>query len=84
MAKTTKQRGLGRGLSALMADVTEDTVAAPQGAPTRPDLMVPIEKVSPNPDQPRRHFADEALQELAAYLFRKKPFFLYDQTINRE
>merc|ERR1712173_483508 len=29
-------------------------------------MMVPIEKIRPNPDQPRRHFDETALEELAA------------------
>lgn len=61
-----KKRGLGRGLSALMADVTETTApAAEGGAPARPDLVVPIEKIKPNPDQPRRRFDPEHLEDLA-------------------
>ncbi len=59
-----KKRGLGRGLSALMADVTEEQV--PQGAaPTKTDIMVPIEKIAPNPDQPRRDFTSEQLEDLS-------------------
>lgn len=61
-----KNRGLGRGLSALMADV--DSTPTPQAdanAPKRPDLIVPIEKVSPNPDQPRRTFTESQLTDLA-------------------
>lgn len=64
-----KLRGLGRGLSALMSDVgAENTQNA---APRRPDFMVPVERIRPNPDQPRRTFADEALQELAASVKEK-------------
>lgn len=71
MAKSTgKNRGLGRGLSALMADVTPDTQAAAQ-APRAPDQMVPVEKIYPNPDQPRRDFDDAALQELAQSIAEK-------------
>ena len=62
--KKTKQRGLGRGLSALMADVAE-TAPSASNTPRRPDLMVPIELVSPNPDQPRRSFDQELLDDLA-------------------
>ncbi|EBA14142.1 ParB/RepB/Spo0J family partition protein [Roseobacter sp. CCS2] len=70
MARTTKKsRGLGRGLSALMSDVaTED---APQSTPKRPDLVVPIEQVQPNPDQPRRTFGEDALKELAGSIAEK-------------
>lgn len=61
-----KSRGLGRGLSALMADVNEAPVAAGQAdaGPRRADLMVPIEKIVPNPDQPRRRFDPEHLEDL--------------------
>ena len=70
MARTTtkKSRGLGRGLSALMSDVAADE--APSGNKT-PDLIVPIEKVKPNPDQPRRTFDKDALDELAASIGEK-------------
>lgn len=61
-----KQRGLGRGLSALMADVTQEpTQTGEVSAPQRPDLVLPIEKVMPNPDQPRRTFEPGALEDLA-------------------
>lgn len=58
-----ERRGLGRGLSALMADVgmVESTVA--KGSVGVRD--VPIEHVQPNPDQPRRRFDEEALADLA-------------------
>ena len=70
MATTPKPRGLGRGLSALMSDVQ-----IPQGQdaaqPRSPDLVVPIERVHPNPDQPRRHFDETALEELASSIREK-------------
>lgn len=62
--KTNRTRGLGRGLSALMADVSP--VAAEDDGPRRADLRLPIEKIFPNPDQPRRSFGEELLDELAA------------------
>lgn len=55
-----EKRGLGRGLSALMADV--DLI--PSNQPVR-RLSLPVEQLTPNPDQPRRTFTSEALQELA-------------------
>lgn len=62
----TKSRGLGRGLSALMADVNESPVpAASAEEPRRPDMVVPIENIEPNPDQPRRRFDPEHLEDLA-------------------
>lgn len=68
--KTSDRRGLGRGLSALMADIgVEDGFQSSETTPTsaQSDLTeLPIEKVIPNPDQPRRTFEEEALEELAA------------------
>lgn len=69
--KRAKPRGLGRGLSALMADVTQPVPSSDAGATRRPDMMVPIEKVFPNPDQPRRSFTPEQLEELAASIKEK-------------
>ena len=66
MEKKTERRGLGRGLSALMADVTVDSDPQMPDRPRRPDLLVPVEKLIPNPNQPRRDFKSDALQELAA------------------
>ncbi|MFY0681987.1 MAG: ParB/RepB/Spo0J family partition protein [Thalassovita sp.] len=72
MSDRPKTRGLGRGLSALMADVAPTAVVEDTAAGnSRADLMVPIEKVQPNPDQPRRTFTDEQLQELASSIKEK-------------
>lgn len=60
-----ERRGLGRGLSALMADVNLGTAPRSDGRAQRPDVRLPVEKLQPNPDQPRRDFPPEALQELA-------------------
>lgn len=62
-----ERRGLGRGLSALMADVAP----ADDARPRRPDLLVPIDLIEPNPDQPRRDFPTDALEELAASIREK-------------
>lgn len=89
MADKKKQRGLGRGLSALMADVTEDASRPETGAaPRRADLVVPIERIEPNPDQPRRDFTKEQLDDLAnsirekgviqPLIVRKKPGDRYE------
>lgn len=72
MNKNQKNRGLGRGLSALMADVNVDTNVSPNPEPSRrPDLLIPVEKVVPNPDQPRRSFTQEQLDELARSIEEK-------------
>ena len=60
--KKEPRRGLGRGLSALMADI-EPTAETPT-TPTRSVRTLPIDQLSPNPDQPRRQFNADALEEL--------------------
>lgn len=67
MSKTERRGGLGRGLSALMADVH----LAPNETKRRPDLNVPIDRVMPNPGQPRRDFSQSALDDLAASIREK-------------
>ena len=69
MATPSKPRSLGRGLSALMADV--EAPAAGQEAAPALDQLVPIERLQPNPNQPRRTFNKDALQELAASISQK-------------
>lgn len=56
------RRGLGRGLSALLGEAEEISHAVDPAAGVR---EIPIELIRPNPDQPRRHFADAELAELA-------------------
>ena len=64
-----KKKALGRGLSALMADVTEaETKAEAASVDTsanKDDVSIPIEKIVPNPDQPRQTFVEEDLKDLA-------------------
>ncbi|MBZ0122673.1 MAG: ParB/RepB/Spo0J family partition protein, partial [Roseovarius sp.] len=70
MTSKKPKRGLGRGLSALMADVSEGQ-DRDEGAPRQPDRTVPIERIVPNPDQPRRAFDTAALEDLAASIREK-------------
>jgi len=53
------QKGLGKGLGALLGDFNE---VSPEKSPYQ---LLPIYKVEPNPDQPRRDFDEEELQNLA-------------------
>ena len=53
-------KGLGKGLGALMGDLTAEAPAS-----KGPYQLLPIHKVEPNPDQPRRDFDPEELQSLA-------------------
>jgi len=70
--KKPKPRGLGRGLSALMADVNAEPVSTEGGTPPRNAVvLVPIEKVQANPDQPRRQFLQEDLDDLTASIKEK-------------
>jgi ParB family chromosome partitioning protein len=72
MDKKTERRGLGRGLSALMADVSITPDAAGNPSPVRrADNLVPVERLFPNANQPRRDFAPDALQDLAASIRTK-------------
>ena len=68
--RKTQARGLGRGLSALMADVRDEDETDAERGP-QPDMLVPVERVHPNPDQPRRHFDAEALGDLARSISEK-------------
>ncbi|MBR1821377.1 MAG: ParB/RepB/Spo0J family partition protein [Clostridia bacterium] len=67
------QRGLGRGLGALLGeDVVAESAATAQPEAARPQAevdavrMLPIHLIDPNREQPRRHFDEAALNELAA------------------
>ena len=53
-------KGLGKGLGALLGDFAEETSTAKS-----PYQIMPIYKVEPNPNQPRRDFDEEELQALA-------------------
>jgi ParB family chromosome partitioning protein len=66
-----KKRGLGRGLSALMADVGPDRDSAGANTPRRAEMHVPIDRIVPNPNQPRRRFSEEDLKDLAASIKEK-------------
>ena len=63
-----KDRGLGRGLGALFGDEEEDVYPHYDGEQSVPDTArktVGVEQLFPCPDQPRRHFDDDAITELA-------------------
>lgn len=74
-----RHQGLGRGLSALFAETTRDVELRPPGgreqsgdgpadsvsADDRSVRLIDIASIRPHPDQPRRHFAEDALRDLA-------------------
>lgn len=63
--------GLGRGLSSLMSNTASEVSGAqlgngtPGGVRNGPAVEVPLAKIVPNPNQPRRDFDEEKLGELA-------------------
>jgi ParB family chromosome partitioning protein len=62
------RRGLGRGLSALL---DEAEAVTPEGRAAAGAEEIPIELIRRNPDQPRRAFPDEEMEELAASIREK-------------
>ncbi|MFO1141238.1 MAG: ParB/RepB/Spo0J family partition protein [Amaricoccus sp.] len=66
------RKGLGRGLSALLADVSTNVEPLPRRTPAAaPSDEVPIDRIRPNPAQPRREFDQRELEELAASIREK-------------
>ena len=55
-----KKTGLGKGLGALLGEV-----AAAEDAQLQPVQTLPLQKIEPNPLQPRKNFDEEALETLA-------------------
>ena len=66
-----ERKGLGRGLSALMADVDAAPTPTAPDAPRKAETLIDVARISPNPDQPRRTFTEDALNELAASIREK-------------
>ncbi len=62
MIEKTQRGNLGRGLAALFGDEEEGVVELDQ---RRSAKDVPIEQIHPNANQPRRHFTEDALEELS-------------------
>jgi len=72
MDKKTDRRGLGRGLSALMADIGLPTDSGAADPDLRPGVTkLPVESIHPNIEQPRRAFNHLALEDLAASIRAK-------------
>ncbi len=59
MAAPKNQKGLGKGLGALFGEMPA------AGAEEKPSLGLPIQKLEPNPFQPRKNFDEEELQNLS-------------------
>ncbi|QPC89974.1 ParB/RepB/Spo0J family partition protein [Mesorhizobium sp. INR15] len=63
MSEDLSRKRLGRGLAALIGEI--DRPSAPEKPAASADGKVPIEFLSPNPKNPRRHFGDADLTDLA-------------------
>ncbi|MBM2716124.1 ParB/RepB/Spo0J family partition protein [Mesorhizobium caraganae] len=63
MSEDLSRKRLGRGLAALIGEI--DRPAAAEKPAANADGKVPIEFLSPNPKNPRRHFGDADLTDLA-------------------
>jgi ParB family transcriptional regulator, chromosome partitioning protein len=59
-----RPQSLGRGLSSLLGEVGHEAPVA-GGSPRGSVQMIPVASIEPHPGQPRRHFDDAALAELA-------------------
>lgn len=71
MAQKAERRGLGRGLSALMADVEAQPADNTEQPPRKAETVIDIALIAPNPDQPRRSFSETALKDLAESIREK-------------
>lgn len=71
MVEKREKRGLGRGLSALMADIETPKEVIDGAAVGTVERNIPIERVEPNPDQPRRDFDQDDLNDLASSIREK-------------
>ena len=63
---TQKRRGLGRGLGALIVNTTPTEVQPPTAEESAVGILhCALAAISPNPQQPRAYFDENALNELA-------------------
>lgn len=63
MQATTQRKTLGRGLSSLLDDISEEVVT-PKGGQGN-GTVLPLDLIVASDEQPRKFFDEEALQELA-------------------
>lgn len=62
-APRKRPQSLGRGLSSLLGDIVQES---PVSGSTRGSVqLIPVASIEPHPGQPRRHFDEAALAELA-------------------
>lgn len=71
MATTKKTKKLGKGLDAIFNDASQGgnlqsvIDAIEKKAPQLSQILIPLKEIRPNPYQPRKHFDQEKLNELA-------------------
>lgn len=63
---STKKRGLGKGLSALISDKVTVENFLNEEQPNEKIEILNVDLIDPRHDQPRKYFDEEALKELAA------------------
>src|SRR5690606_4872493 len=66
----SKKKALGRGLNALLSDSEkeerlESDIPVVHATPSGSIAEIPVDQIEVNPFQPRTHFDQEALEELA-------------------
>lgn len=66
MSDDVSKRRLGRGLAALIGEMDQPMPSGAAPANVSADRLVPIENITRNPRNPRRHFDDAELQDLAS------------------
>ncbi len=65
MSEDVSKRRLGRGLAALIGEMDQPVPVGETRPSVSPDRTLPIEFVSRSPKNPRRHFDEAELQDLA-------------------
>ena len=85
MGKKTKSQSLGRGLGAILGEVAEayENEFKADGEESRDRIAeIPLDAITPNPYQPRTHFDESAIAELAESIKRHgllQPVVVIDQ-----
>lgn len=64
-AQPPKKGGLGKGLSALIKDSSQEKEDVREQKTSNEVILIDINKIAPNPHQPRKRFDDDKIQELA-------------------
>jgi len=73
MAQINKKQALGKGIRALLDNIDNEITTNGDGVPavsgqgqhTSAVARIPLDQIEVNPKQPRRHFDEQALKELA-------------------